>query len=159
MASTDLDDPAASFGTTPVGINNSGTVVGYFLDAGFTREGFIKSGNNYTTLDDPLATNRSAFTGINASGLAVGFYGDASGSHGFIYNPSGSGTFTTLNDPAATFGTFPQARYRQQCDHFGREPGSGRTRLASRRWRNRSPDRIGGQLKCGRPTRASHGGI
>jgi len=63
MAST-VDDPAASFGTTPVGINNSGTVVGYFLDAGFTREGFIKSGNNYIT-ETPAA--RTALSTIPAA--------------------------------------------------------------------------------------------
>ena len=46
--------------------------------------------------------------GINATGQIVGSYRDASGAlHGFLYNPSGIfNTYTTLDDPLATNGTF-----------------------------------------------------
>src|SRR5207302_1270634 len=62
---------------------------------------------NFSTFDDPSATSfvgTQAF-GINGSGQIVGVYADGSGNHGFLYNPNG-GTYTTLDDPLATNGTF-----------------------------------------------------
>jgi hypothetical protein len=37
--------------------------------------------------------------------LIVGYYPDNTTTHGFLYNPN-SLTYTTLDDPAATAGTF-----------------------------------------------------
>jgi hypothetical protein len=51
-----------------------------------------------------LATNGTFAFGINASGQIVGAYRDASGTHGLLR--TSNGTFTTLNDPLATGGTF-----------------------------------------------------
>jgi len=41
-------------------------------------------------------------------GQIVGSYGNESGSHGFLYSGGTNGTYTTLDDPSATQGTFAQ---------------------------------------------------
>lgn len=48
-------------------INNSGQVVGYYIDAGYNQHAFLKSGSTYTSLDG--LTNASA---INDLGQIVG---------------------------------------------------------------------------------------
>jgi probable HAF family extracellular repeat protein len=67
--------------------------------------GFLYSGGIYTTLNGPLTNSLTHAQGINAAGQVVGWYANASGTHGFLYNPSG-GTYTTLDNPLATSGTF-----------------------------------------------------
>src|SRR5262249_23249099 len=70
--------------------------------------GFLLSNGTYTTLTDPLADETSPLgtqaRGINAGGQIVGAY-DAGedGVHGFIYNPAGGGTYSTLDVPGAGF--------------------------------------------------------
>src|SRR2546421_10497469 len=61
--------------------------------------------NVFNTFDDPLAsTGTTQAFGVNDADKIVGSYLDAnSKSHGFLYS---GGTFITLNDPFATFGTF-----------------------------------------------------
>ncbi len=63
----------------------------------------------YQTLDDPLASSTSGggtwATGVDGGNI-VGYYVDANGkTHGFLYNGT---TYTTLDDPNGTYGTFPQ---------------------------------------------------
>ena len=62
----------------------------------------------YTTLDDSSqgATTTDAW-GINNSGQIVGYYQNATGVHGFLYS---GGTYTTLNDPLGTAGTWAGRR-------------------------------------------------
>jgi hypothetical protein len=55
----------------------------------------------YTTIDFPGSLETQA-TGISGSNI-VGIYKDATSYHGFLY---GGTSFTTLNDPKATKGTF-----------------------------------------------------
>jgi probable HAF family extracellular repeat protein len=59
----------------------------------------------YTSLDDPLAPGPSTVAdGINGSGQIVGAYSDSSfHRHGFLYS---NGTYTTLDVPLASQGTF-----------------------------------------------------
>src|SRR5262249_22932577 len=100
---TTLDDPLAVMGTFAQGINNSGQIVGSYVNNG--GHGFLLSGGTYITLDDPVATQSTSAQGINSAGQIVGYYGDSNFiSHGFLYNPTG-GTYTTPNDPPATNGT------------------------------------------------------
>ena len=89
-----------TYGTSALGINDAGQIVGYYLLSSFGQNigrGFLYSGGIYTTLDDPLATDGTAAQGINATGQIVGYYVDSSNNdHGFLYS---NGTYTTLDDP------------------------------------------------------------
>src|SRR5436190_773507 len=71
---------------------------------------------SFITIDDPVATEGTFAEGINGKGQIVGAYRDGSGSHGFfdfgfyltIDDPlvHNGGTYTILDDPLATAGTF-----------------------------------------------------
>ena len=111
---TQLDFPGAS-DTEAWGINESGTVVGFFdeYDSGgnlIAEHGFTWNGGNFTQVDYP-GSGDTAVTGINASGDLVGVWDPgptATVGHGFIrtkqgefisFNvPIGGATLTQIND-------------------------------------------------------------
>ena len=69
--------------TEATGINNSGTIVGFYYDASSNRHGFIFKNGVHTTYDKPGAA-RTLLTGINDQGKIVGFYRDINGiAYGF----------------------------------------------------------------------------
>jgi probable HAF family extracellular repeat protein len=76
----------------------------------------------FTTIDVPGAGVTIA-NAINSSGQIVGYFQDATGYHGFIYT---GGTFTAINDPNATEGTFPSGinDEGQIVGHFETATGS-----------------------------------
>ncbi|HEV8040962.1 MAG TPA: hypothetical protein VGP62_18960 [Bryobacteraceae bacterium] len=93
-------DNALSFAAT--GINNAGTVVGFFTNLGGTTEGFVDNGGTFTNFL-ALGSNNTMFLGINNNGDAVGVYQDGSGfNHGFVYSIA-SGTYQSVDDPNAVF--------------------------------------------------------
>jgi hypothetical protein len=110
---TTLSDPLGVCGTRARGINDSGTVTGFYLDANCGSHGFVydSSSGNFTTLDNPLASVASGGTsleGINNLGEIVGVYNDATGdSHGFVVDATHT-QFTEIRPPGAvntqTFG-------------------------------------------------------
>jgi uncharacterized membrane protein len=76
---TTLDAPSAGTGafegTAPVGINDLGQIVGSYIDAKFTTNGFLLSGGTYTTYDYPGSNQFSStvLNGVNDLGQAVGY--------------------------------------------------------------------------------------
>jgi hypothetical protein len=69
--------------TFGAGINDSGTLVGYFNDSA-GQHGFVDMGGQFTTLDAPGALGTRA-AGINGSGTVVGFFDDSNAvAHGFV---------------------------------------------------------------------------
>jgi uncharacterized membrane protein len=78
-----LDVPGSTR-TAAYGINASGQIVVFYVDAGGTH-GFLLDQGSYTTLDVPGSTGTYA-NGINASGQIVGSYYDG-GIHGFLATP------------------------------------------------------------------------
>jgi probable HAF family extracellular repeat protein len=64
--------------TEALGMNNSGTIVGFYHDENSSRHGFIFSNGMYTTYDKPGAA-RTLLMGINNQGKIVGFYRDING--------------------------------------------------------------------------------
>jgi hypothetical protein len=88
---------------TAAGINNSGTVAGFYDTKGGVTDGFVKAGHHFVTLAVPGASMTQAF-GISDSGEVVGAYtvgsGSSAASHGFIWT-AGHG-FRTVNDPKGT---------------------------------------------------------
>ncbi len=78
-----------------MGINNAGTVVGYFLD-GTGWHGFTKSGVTVTTLDYPGITGNTRAMGMSGNGAVAGSYTDDTGSS-FGFKKVGS-VYTQLKD-------------------------------------------------------------
>ena len=104
-------------GTRARGINDSGTVSGFYFDASCVGHGFLYdiSSGLYTTLDHPLASGAAGTTpghrgqtgtflpGINNAGQIAGQYTDALGNfHGFLLDPSHT-NFTEILAPGATY--------------------------------------------------------
>jgi probable HAF family extracellular repeat protein len=84
-------------GTYAFGINDGGTVVGYYYDASGNAHGFSESGGSYVNLDYPGVNFQTFPEAINKEGQIVGWYNDVSLDHGFLYS---NGSFTALNDPS-----------------------------------------------------------
>ena len=92
-------DPAF---TQLLGINNSGTIAGYFGDgSAVPNNGFtLTLPNSYTPENFPGAAQTQVI-GINNTGWNDGFYVDSVGTtHGFTYN---AGSFSTVDAPGTAF--------------------------------------------------------
>ena len=104
-------------GTRARGINDSGTVSGFYFDASCVGHGFLYdiSSGIYTTLDHPLASGAAGTTpghrggtgtylpGINNAGQIAGQYTDAPGNyHGFLLDATHT-QFTEIKAPGATY--------------------------------------------------------
>lgn len=93
-----LTIPGAVGGAQATGINNSGVVVGFFIDANGVNHGYILNRGIFMPLDFPGSTFTQAL-GLNNRGQVVGTYQDAAGqSHGFVYR-IGTSSFTSVDEP------------------------------------------------------------
>lgn len=111
------DTTAGDFnGTVATGINNWGTITGYFIDVTNVAHGFLRSPKgSFTTFEAPGAdTTAGSFNGTSVNsikdlGAVAGEYWDANGfGHGFLRTPEGK--FTTFDVPGAGgYGTTPIA--------------------------------------------------
>lgn len=90
--------PGAVGGAQATGINNSGEVCGFFIDANNVNHGWLLNAGIFLQLDVPNSTFTQAL-GLNNNGQVVGAWMDQNGlTHGFLYTVS-SGRFTSLDDP------------------------------------------------------------
>jgi probable HAF family extracellular repeat protein len=89
-AYTPIDIPDAR-SITVTDINNSGRIVGTYLDAAFERHGFVRERDGSLTLiEAPLAQSIYA-AGINDRSDVVGLFSDRGGRfHGFVWRPASS---------------------------------------------------------------------
>ena len=105
-----FDAPGAgagySLGTTPLGINTAGAVVGLYKDSSSRNHGFVRSANGatITTIDAPgagTAANLGTIAlSIDPAGVITGVYTDASAvGHGFVR--AANGTITSFDVPGA----------------------------------------------------------
>ncbi|MDO9533010.1 MAG: hypothetical protein Q7O12_12905 [Deltaproteobacteria bacterium] len=105
---TSFDVPEATRNTVPFGINNGGTIAGFYYQNGFYH-GFIKTaGGSYTTIDVDGASDTFIY-GINANGRIVGGYGNPevyTSGHGFIYD-NGTYILPFPFDVPGSFGSYP----------------------------------------------------
>jgi probable HAF family extracellular repeat protein len=93
--------PSGTQNNQAVGINNSGMVVGFYVDSTGNTHGYLLNTGTLTSLNFPGSTFTAAF-GINNSGAIVGVYVDSGGTqHGFLYN----GTWNTLDVPQGVLGS------------------------------------------------------
>lgn len=85
--------------TSLTGVNDSGVIVGWYLDRQLQSHGFSLTGGTMTPINDPSGTNTQLF-GINAAGAIVGSYTticlEELCSEGFLYE---AGHFTDLGPP------------------------------------------------------------
>ncbi len=107
-------DPPGSTFTVPYGINESGTIVGYYQDAQFIYHGFVRDlSGSITTFDAPgaaIAPNAGTLAfGINDAGQIVGYYSPATAPGTSIgYIRDAIGTITSIQASNATY-TQPSA--------------------------------------------------
>ncbi|MGA8491553.1 MAG: hypothetical protein WB711_14095 [Terriglobales bacterium] len=114
-----LNDPAASvYGTSAVGINDAGQIVGTYYDINNVPHAFVYTNGAYTNFDCPNSDGTNA-AGINSSGQIVGFCWYNSTYHGFLLSnnaytpidfPQAALTYLYgINDSGAVAGTFEDA--------------------------------------------------
>lgn len=98
---TTIDFPGAT-GTVAYGVNNAGSIVGFYGDLASHVHAFLNQGGalgTYTSFDYPGATITTA-TGINDDNQISGYYTDSLGTyHGFLDQ---AGNFTNIDYPGAT---------------------------------------------------------
>ncbi len=112
-AGTNQDANGKKQGTTPVAMNASGAISGYYIDSTSVQHGFVRSASGTYTAIDPTGVgtcvnhnNGSNFGGTTASGIdaagdVVGTYLDTScAQHGFIR--SANGTITSFDVSGAS---------------------------------------------------------
>jgi hypothetical protein len=96
--------PPTNFNSQATGVNDAGTVVGFFLPTATTSVGFLDQGGMITQID-PFGSTFTQALGINNNGEIVGFETDAMGvQHGYVdiggvfqaFDPPGS-VNTTIN--------------------------------------------------------------
>jgi hypothetical protein len=85
---TNIDVPGSGI-TQPQGINDSGTIIGYYvLHGGNWASGFVYSSGVFTTLDYP-GSIQTQLLGINDAGDIVGQYVDTSENfYAFLATPA-----------------------------------------------------------------------
>ncbi|MBV9570652.1 MAG: hypothetical protein JO056_05365 [Alphaproteobacteria bacterium] len=98
---TDFDPPSVPPGTIPNvgGINNTGAVVGYYIDG--QVHGFMRDASGQWTVIDPPASTRTIACCINDKGTIAGYFDDnqTGATHGFIRDTQGN--FTQFDIPGA----------------------------------------------------------
>jgi probable HAF family extracellular repeat protein len=88
----------ASTSAQATGINNSGNVCGFFVDAKGVNHGFLLIRGRFELLHFPASAGTQAL-GLNNKGQVVGLYTDSSNNtHGFVYTVS-TKTFQSIDDP------------------------------------------------------------
>jgi hypothetical protein len=109
-AFTQIDAPDAGTGPfpqgtfpseiTPMGINPTGAITGFYVDANSVRHGFLRAPGGKITEFDPTGSILTNPNAINQSGEITGFYFDANFvGHGFLRAPDG--TITSFDAPGA----------------------------------------------------------
>jgi len=94
---TQITVPGATGGNTPIAVNASGTVLGYWLDATYASHGFTYKAGKITKFDPPGSINTTP-TNINASGEVAGTFVNSKGvNSAFTYQ---NGKFTIIPVPS-----------------------------------------------------------
>jgi len=98
-------DPPGSQGTSPVGINPAGQIVGNYFDANFVTHGFVRATDGaITSFDAPGAGIATFPVAITPQGSIVGWYLDANfGSHIFLRAKDGTFTTPEIPSPGASY--------------------------------------------------------
>jgi len=96
---TDVPGPKGATQSFGSAVNDSGAVVGYYLDTAGNTHGFLWKNKKYTTLNVPKAL-ASYGTGIDKNGNISLFWSDSAGlTESALYNGK---TYKTINVPGAS---------------------------------------------------------
>jgi hypothetical protein len=80
--------PGEVNGTSITGINSSGEMIGFYLDAHFSEHPFVLIGGQYTPFDVPFPHIGLEISGLNDRGQIVGEYADSQNHlHAFLASP------------------------------------------------------------------------
>ena len=86
--------------TDSYGVNNSGVIVGDYIDSAGIQHAFSLAGKKLTTVDNKACTAATAFYAVNSAGTAVGWCTGTSGTEvSFTWS---KGKFTTIKFPKST---------------------------------------------------------
>jgi uncharacterized membrane protein len=94
----DIPGPASAIASYAFGTNDSGEIVGSYLDSAGVTHGFLLKGKRYTTLDVPGGSWTEA-TGINNKGSVILIWLGAQNYETSLYNGK---TYKTINVPGAS---------------------------------------------------------
>jgi probable HAF family extracellular repeat protein len=97
---TTIDFPGA-LSTYPMGINNAGQIVGYYVNPDDINHGFIFEQGTYKTIDAPNAQHSYVFA-INNTGQMLGSCACNGGTQGFVTNGQDF-TFIAFSGSAVTW--------------------------------------------------------
>ena len=102
---TTFDAPGMPYATVPLGINDNGSIAGFYANLNQPSHSFVRDPlGDITTFDVPGSVNGTEALSINLQGAIAGTYTDASFvKHAFVRSPSG--VFTTFDAPGAVYGT------------------------------------------------------
>ena len=88
----------SGLGTSPIGINLSGAIAGYYTDSTGEYHGFLRTPDGTITKINPRGSTSMHALGLNSEGAIVGDYYDSAGTlHGYLRAPNG--TITTFDAP------------------------------------------------------------
>jgi hypothetical protein len=88
----------ANFNSQATGLNNAGTVVGFYMPTASTSIGFLDTGGTISTID-PFTSTFTQALGINNMGEIVGFYLDGLGNQRGYTDIGGS--FASIDPPGS----------------------------------------------------------
>lgn len=105
-----------NFNSQATGLNNAGTVVGFYMPTATTSVGFLDQGGSISQID-PFASMFTQALGINNLGEIVGFYVDTATNiqHGYV---DINGNFTTIDPPGSLNTTINGVNDRGQIVGF-----------------------------------------
>ena len=96
---SDIDLGLNATRTSPRGMNQHGTLAGFFVDSGGVTHGFILGKHGVPQVIDADDSGTTSLEGINKKELTTGQVTGADGNpHSFIYN-NATGEFTTIDVP------------------------------------------------------------
>lgn len=92
-------DVPGSITTFFTGINDSGTIVGYYEDSQLATHGFFIAQGKLTVFDVPGSTGQTYAVSVNSAGTIVGFYANGGPTWMSGFMRAADGTFTTFEPP------------------------------------------------------------
>ena len=95
---TDIKIAGASL-TNAIGINDSGAVVGTYVDASGIQHGYLLVGSTLTKLDPPGTTSLATAWGINNAGVITVYGADSNGDYLSFTTADKGATYTPFHTP------------------------------------------------------------
>jgi hypothetical protein len=90
-AGTGSYEGTGCFSDCPTGLNDSGAIMGIYIDSNFVYHGYLRTPDGKILTVDPSGSLFTWSSGMNDLGAITGYYGDSNGVyHGFLRIPKGA---------------------------------------------------------------------